>query len=904
MSVSPGFTIPDRDEAFSADPQSVWMQTDIDALTRGIYDTGVRTGCAVTAQGTPDMSVHVAAGTVVSGGTALSVTSGDVSIAASDPSNPRVDCVVVDSTGALQIRSGTAAAHPKAPEVSAGDVLLAMVLVPAGASAIISSYITDKRVFLPDHGSLAGLTDDDHTQYALLGGRSGGQTLIGDTLSGGNLMLQSTAHASRGAVGIVDNAYSLGYLRVGSASVPANTGAGDLTVARLSVGNVAFATNEIFNVSRATFVPPGSVTNIATFSVVSAPDGTAGSTVVGIRPQLLVRPTANSTTADGYGISLDVMHDANDFSLGNLYGIRAGVSKNISGAQALANMVAVRAMYQASAGPVTNAIGVDIARGDSADAGSISTGIGLRVGSSAGVTPGTDIAIQTLGGHHRLVGGVKVGADATPARALDVMGAASISSYLQVGSSTTPANTAAGDVTLVRLAIGDAAFPSNVRFLSTTHTMTDTANGAVAAYQFQPTIAPTSNSLTDYRVLYMSTWVAPPADVTADNIDVFWVETRYRLAQDSVDPAKVMTTHIGGLTLNVLGLDSGSPATAGRVTEVVGILARPVFRPSGTSTVTVVRSTGISIVDNSGSGYTFGAHTGISIANNSATFDTSLGSGTMAGAQVGLLVSTLSNGAVNYGAHFGDNRVAIGGDRPSGTGTTTDGADGATALTRTMPGLELCADEMSTTNKYTAALKFMSTDSAFTTENPKFLAVIVGEALETYSANTSGGMALSFGVTPAAPGASTVPTVVTQMFSDGMRTSGYLRLGSLVAPGITAAGSLTMSGPLVATPSVAQNITAANTALLANASVIQLTANNSYTLTAAPTIADGQDGQILIIVNVDTVDTITLQDQGTLAGSNLRLAANTIPLGPCDSIILLYSATVGDWVQVGQVNVL
>jgi len=51
-----------------------------------------------------------------------------------------------------------------------------------------------------DHGTLAGLTDDDHAQYALLAGRSGGQTLIGGTASGEDLTLQSTAHATKGSI--------------------------------------------------------------------------------------------------------------------------------------------------------------------------------------------------------------------------------------------------------------------------------------------------------------------------------------------------------------------------------------------------------------------------------------------------------------------------------------------------------------------------------------------------------------------------------------------------------------------------------------------------------------------------------------------------------------------------------
>jgi len=40
-----------------------------------------------------------------------------------------------------------------------------------------------------DHGNLSGLADDDHTQYALLNGRFGGQTLVGGTATGNNLVL-------------------------------------------------------------------------------------------------------------------------------------------------------------------------------------------------------------------------------------------------------------------------------------------------------------------------------------------------------------------------------------------------------------------------------------------------------------------------------------------------------------------------------------------------------------------------------------------------------------------------------------------------------------------------------------------------------------------------------------------
>lgn len=51
-----------------------------------------------------------------------------------------------------------------------------------------------------DHGAISGLGDDDHSQYALLAGRSGSQTLKGGTTSGGDLYLESTSHATKGNI--------------------------------------------------------------------------------------------------------------------------------------------------------------------------------------------------------------------------------------------------------------------------------------------------------------------------------------------------------------------------------------------------------------------------------------------------------------------------------------------------------------------------------------------------------------------------------------------------------------------------------------------------------------------------------------------------------------------------------
>lgn len=62
------------------------------------------------------------------------------------------------------------------------------------------SLVSNPGGGVKDHGELVGLLDDDHSIYAHLTGRSGGQTLIGGTGSGDDLILQSTSHATRGQI--------------------------------------------------------------------------------------------------------------------------------------------------------------------------------------------------------------------------------------------------------------------------------------------------------------------------------------------------------------------------------------------------------------------------------------------------------------------------------------------------------------------------------------------------------------------------------------------------------------------------------------------------------------------------------------------------------------------------------
>lgn len=141
------FTIPNVSDAFDA-KQSEVDKVDLDILVAGQRGDGVISGAAVSAQGTPDMTVAVASGVVKVGATVVSVSSGNVTIPTAHATNPRFDLVVVSDTGTKSVTAGTAAAAPVFPAIPASSVVLASVYVPANDTAIQSNQITDKRVLL------------------------------------------------------------------------------------------------------------------------------------------------------------------------------------------------------------------------------------------------------------------------------------------------------------------------------------------------------------------------------------------------------------------------------------------------------------------------------------------------------------------------------------------------------------------------------------------------------------------------------------------------------------------------------------------------------------------------------------------------------------------------------------
>ncbi|MBI2626184.1 MAG: hypothetical protein HYW69_01150, partial [Candidatus Nealsonbacteria bacterium] len=80
------------------------------------------------------------------------------------------------------------------------SILIGRIVFQKNSTAASSTESAFSTTFagsqVTDHGNLAGLSDDDHTQYALLAGRAGGQSLIGGINANNALNLQVNSATS------------------------------------------------------------------------------------------------------------------------------------------------------------------------------------------------------------------------------------------------------------------------------------------------------------------------------------------------------------------------------------------------------------------------------------------------------------------------------------------------------------------------------------------------------------------------------------------------------------------------------------------------------------------------------------------------------------------------------------
>jgi len=87
----------------------------------------------------------------------------------------------------------TAAQNSNTTNISDGAVTTAK---------LADNAVTEAKIDSISHNFLLNLAADDHTQYALLAGRAGGQVLTGGTASGDDVRITSTANATKGTINL------------------------------------------------------------------------------------------------------------------------------------------------------------------------------------------------------------------------------------------------------------------------------------------------------------------------------------------------------------------------------------------------------------------------------------------------------------------------------------------------------------------------------------------------------------------------------------------------------------------------------------------------------------------------------------------------------------------------------
>lgn len=140
--------------------------------TEGIIASG---NLAVVENGTPNMSVNVAAGAAIIAGDDTPTTQGsyfvkndatkNLTVTAADPTNPRKDIVVArvrdafysgsDNDWLLAVVAGTPAASPAEPALPNNALKLAVITVAAAATTVTNAVITDSRTMATPLGATA-----------------------------------------------------------------------------------------------------------------------------------------------------------------------------------------------------------------------------------------------------------------------------------------------------------------------------------------------------------------------------------------------------------------------------------------------------------------------------------------------------------------------------------------------------------------------------------------------------------------------------------------------------------------------------------------------------------------------------------------------------------------------------
>lgn len=433
--------------------------------------------------------------------------------------------VVINSSGvfASEVTLAVARGGTNLASYTTGDLLYATGTTTLSKLAIgTSGTIFQSNGSAPswvalstiDHGSLGGLSDDDHLQYALLVGRAGGQTLNGGTSSSDILTLQANSTAlPRSALITTDmfnimptGTYNTGFTNVDPPCAMKCTNTITLSFGSSTFRVIDFRPTAVFTVSSA--IGMGLLMrNGVTYKNDSTKTLTLG-TAFGYTDQSTITADTTTLTVSGGHASFysspvlsvtnsGVLNAANSYQFYGQYTVNTGVT--------LTNRYGVRIEDAGGSGTLTNQYGVLIA--NLTKGGTINSAITTGTGSiDFGDKIKTYNAIATVSNGVPSILGTQDLTGQTAAKAATTIytpvatGLFRVSIYLQV---TTAASTSSvlGGATGVVITYNDGdgnVAQSNTAALSTTA-------GAIAITSATNT---TATNLEGTMVIYARTGVA------------------------------------------------------------------------------------------------------------------------------------------------------------------------------------------------------------------------------------------------------------------------------------------------------------------------------------------------------------------------------------------------------------
>jgi hypothetical protein len=164
----------------------------MNALIQAIKGNGIYSGCAVTQTVVPDLYVNIAAGHVLFNSIEGEPVASVAKLCIHDDTYPRKAIITVDAAGVVTITHGVAAiaepvgsvgsdtSSPAPPDIPVDEILIAEIWIEAGATAIHTADITDKRVqsynFLGFHLTQTPHAGADHGFLCFRGGSGEGTT--------------------------------------------------------------------------------------------------------------------------------------------------------------------------------------------------------------------------------------------------------------------------------------------------------------------------------------------------------------------------------------------------------------------------------------------------------------------------------------------------------------------------------------------------------------------------------------------------------------------------------------------------------------------------------------------------------------------------------------------------------